>query len=301
MAYNPLIPNSPISEVETLDHNHIITKYKKDYKMDVSSYFRGSSVKIMICEKSGYKFYEPKSLMADGPFYEELNKNSDGTYYPKKWEHYEALKNISPGSSILEIGCGDGNFFKVCKEIGEYSITGLELSKDCVLNLTEEGYTVFNNTIEEYVALNPKKEYDVVCAFQVLEHIYEVKSFIDGCLSLLKKNGILIFGVPNNNPYYYKWEKYHTLNLPPHHMGMWNEVSLKYLSKIFPLEVVYFQTEKLKNHKHWFQIQRENLSSKNIIFKLLYLIPRPVYKFVVKIFSPKIEGPYCLIMFKKTS
>ena len=41
-------------------------------------------------------------------------------------------------------------------------------------------------------------------------------------------------------------DKYHTLNLPPHHAGLWNKNSLKSLGKIFPLELEVLEFEPLE-------------------------------------------------------
>ena len=69
--------------------------------------------------------------------------------------------------------------------------------------------------------------------------------FIKDSLLALKPNGKLIIGVPNNNPFLFVNDKYHTLNLPPHHAGLWNKKSLKSLEQIFNIELVSLQYEPL--------------------------------------------------------
>ena len=84
------------------------------------------------------------------------------------------------------------------------------------------------------IAENPLyKRFSFICSFQVLEHVYEVYGFLNSAIALLKNKGKLIIAVPNNNPYFLKHDKYHTLNLPPHHMGIWDERSLKFIGKLF--------------------------------------------------------------------
>ena len=47
----------------------------------------------------------------------------------------------------------------------------------------------------------------------------------------------MILSVPNNEPYYAGWAKYEPLNNPPHHIGLWNEASLRKMAAHFSLEV----------------------------------------------------------------
>jgi SAM-dependent methyltransferase len=81
----------------------------------------------------------------------------------------------------------------------------------------------------------------VVCSFQVLEHIYDVKSFLEASLHVLKPKGKLIIGVPNNEPYFLGYDKYATLNLPPHHMGLWNKSVFEKVAPLFNLKIIDVQ------------------------------------------------------------
>jgi hypothetical protein len=86
-------------------------------------------------------------------------------------------------------------------------------------------------------------------------------------LKALKKGGKLIIGVPNSNPFLYKYDKYHTLNLPPHHMGLWNKFSLANLANYFPMSVDNIIVEALQQHEfeYYFKILFDNnMSTKNL-------------------------------------
>jgi SAM-dependent methyltransferase len=76
----------------------------------------------------------------------------------------------------------------------------------------------------------------VVYSFHVLEHLTDnIISFIENCLKCLKPGGKFIISVPNNEGFS---PKYSVLNYPPHHMGLWGNTSLNYLTKLFPIEEV---------------------------------------------------------------
>src|SRR5690606_22887486 len=107
--------------------------------------------------------------------------------------------------------------------------------------------------------------FDVICSFQVLEHVYEVNDFINNQLRILKKGGRLIVGAPNNNPYLFIHDKYHTLNLPPHHAGLWNKKSLTSLEKVFNLEVeeVFYEPFSISYHD-FFEVNFKRLKNKRV-------------------------------------
>lgn len=300
-VFSPVIEDQLCEKIEVLDTEKIIQQYKKEYKVDVSTYFQGKEVAIYRCPATGYRFYHPKELMARGDFYEHLEKLSEGVYYPKKWEHYQATKFIQPEDRVMEIGCGNGNFFEVCLEKGIRNLNGLELNTRSVAELQSKGFAVYNSTVEEFIEQHPGEKFNVVCSFQVLEHIYDVRSFFKSSFSLLEENGLLIIAVPNNNPYFLKYDKYHTLNLPPHHVGLWSENSLKQMGKVFNAEVVSYQTEPLQQRMEWVRVQKQHLISRKPGFKWLNLVPRPLYKLIMRLFIHRIEGSYSFIVYRKTS
>jgi hypothetical protein len=55
----------------------------------------------------------------------------------------------------------------------------------------------------------------------------------------------MIFSVPNSNPYLFRYDKYHVLNLPPHHVGLWDKRALANLRRVFDLEVEPVRVEPL--------------------------------------------------------
>ena len=47
-----------------------------------------------------------------------------------------------------------------------------------------------------------------------------------------------MIGVPNNEPYFQGYDKYCTLNLPPHHMGLWNRKVFERTAPLFGLKIL---------------------------------------------------------------
>ncbi len=237
-------PKSPVTGknnttlTDTFLAKDIIRLYKLQLEMDVSRFFKDiDSISLYRCNDTGYKFYYPGGIDGDGKFYEELqNKLGDGYYHSWKFENQLAYDVTKPGDKIIDIGCGPGNFLqKVKKKTG--NVFGIELNEKAAAECRKKYIPVYNELIQQH-ATAYKEYYDVVCMFQVLEHIYDVKSFLDASISVLKTGGKLVIGVPDNEPYFAGYDKYCTLNLPPHHMGLWNKNVFIKLSQLYNLKIL---------------------------------------------------------------
>jgi SAM-dependent methyltransferase len=250
---SPITKSQNVSLVAEIDKNILIQNYKDTCKVDVSKYFVDiETVKIYKCEDTGYKFYYPLNLSGDAVFYEDLQKNLDSYYSVWKWENKIALKQIKKTDKVLDVGCGSGKFLEKLAELNIEGY-GLEFNDNAIVECLKKGFDVKKQSVEEHCK-DFKNFYDVVCHFQVLEHIVDPQEFIADCIKLLKPGGKLIVGVPNNNPYLFKNDKYHTLNLPPHHMGLWSREALASLGKYNNLEVEKIVVEPLYNMAHYLYI-----------------------------------------------
>ena len=97
------------------------------------------------------------------------------------------------------------------------------------------------------VKLSPNEHaefYDVVCSFQVLEHIDDTRRFIYDSLRCLKPGGRLIQSVPNEGSFL-GCQSNNILNMPPHHATRWTTNALSYVAKMFNLEMVAFELDSL--------------------------------------------------------
>ncbi len=115
-------------------------------------------------------------------------------------------------------------------------MVGLELNVEALRIARQRGLEVHGYRIERFAAENPAA-FDAVCSSQILEHVPDVASFVKAACAALKPRGKLILGVPNNNPFLYKYDRLHALNLPPHHMGLSNQASLSRIAQVFPLDL----------------------------------------------------------------
>lgn len=167
-------------------------------------------------------------------------------YYQDEKDEYEFASGlINSEDKVLEVGCGEGKF-KGKIDCDEY--TGLEFSFNAIKKATEQGIKVLNESIELFARANAGK-FDVVCSFQVLEHVTNISQFLNACISCLRENGLLILSVPNDESYVGKI-KNDILNLPPHHVSRWSESVFRKIPELFEVKLEKIHKESVREeHK----------------------------------------------------
>lgn len=247
---SPLTGRRDAKFVSAISSAHIIEQYLKQFNLDVSDYFEGiPQVGIYECPETGFRFFHPASIAGKASLYRHLGQYP-WFYQENKWEHSTALQYLHAGQKVLDIGCGTGELLLAAKRTKGAEVTGIELNNDSARTARDQSLDVVSELIEDHVRVRPKY-YDVVCTFQVLEHIPAVGAFIANSLDVLKPGGLFIVGVPNNDAFL-KYDSDAVLNGPPHHMGLWTRQSLTALPRLFPIEVLTIEIEPL-NTIEWYQ------------------------------------------------
>lgn len=100
-----------------------------------------------------------------------------------------AVKTLSElldvGKKVLDIGCNAGEFLDFAKERGCKTF-GVEYSSHSLGLLKEKGHTATSNI------KNLEVNFDLITAFDLVEHLYNVPSFLDICSEKLIPNGYLV-------------------------------------------------------------------------------------------------------------
>ena len=245
---NIVSPLTGVSNVKICDYviaDDIIIGYKRALDIDVSRFFKDNErVAIVECIDTKVRFFYPPLVEGDAKFYEDLAK-INWYYQDWKWEYKIASKLIKSDDFVLEIGCGYGAFLSKIKNHVKFCM-GLELNSNAAVFAEKKGVKVENVLIQDFAQVN-KSRFDLVCSFQVLEHISDVRSFLEASLEILKDGGRMIVAVPNNNALFFKYkedlisqyelqQRTLMMNMPPHHMILWNKKSLKNIEKNFPVK-----------------------------------------------------------------
>ena len=217
----------------------IVDRYRNDWGLDVAAHFEGrQALSLYQCEDTGYRFFHPATLAGEAAFYDQFwALENPRVHRPEgawrdDWQF--ALERIGPGERVLDVGCADGAFIERARAVAE--VAGIDENAEGCRVGQRAGLNVSCATASAY-AVTHAGAFDVVTASQVLEHVYDVAGFMDQLKRLARPGGRIILSVPNNQPYYAGWSKYEPLNNPPHHIGLWNERSLRRMARHFGLGV----------------------------------------------------------------
>ena len=215
--------------LETLRYKLLRKLYRRFFHIELER--SSPDIDLRVCERCDLRFYSPP-LIGDEKFYEALQSN-DWYYLTEKEEFNFAARYISAQDQVLEVGTGRGAF---ADKIACQSYEGLELSLAAVNMARQRGLSVHQRTIQEH-AKDHAGAYDVVCSFQVLEHVPDPLSFLESSLCCLREGGKLIQSVPREDGFVGS-QSNNILNMPPHHATRWSDRALHSVASVFELEIL---------------------------------------------------------------
>jgi SAM-dependent methyltransferase len=234
---------SVIDDVPTAE----LTALYRSRGVEVGSYFEGvRQISRCHCDSCDLHFFSP-SCAGDDHFYEQLQQFD--WYYQDAKPEYEYCKKFIQGTArVLEVGCGKGAFRAFLPDSVSYA--GLEFNDEAVRKANAAGLNVVKQSIEEHAASRPGG-YDVVCSFQVLEHVPDPKTFVHACVDALAPGGMLLVAVPSEDSFL-SLAANAPLNMPPHHVLRWTDRALTNLARRESLTLVELWHEPVSSdHRMW--------------------------------------------------
>ena len=245
-AICPACQGRQISTVDRVSTSDLIWLYAQ-VGLDVAPYFKGiPEIELNKCKICDLGFFTP-ACAGDDLFYEQLQQ-FDWYYQDDKPEYAHARDLVGSSDAVLEVGCGKGAFRSWLP--AEVQYTGLEFNDEAIRKARSAGLDVIRQPIEEHAG-KERGKYDVVCCFQVLEHIPQPRGFVHACVEALKPGGKLIIAVPAEDSFLSMAVDAH-LNMPPHHALRWSDRALKNLALREGLDVVELWHEPVASfHEDW--------------------------------------------------
>jgi 2-polyprenyl-3-methyl-5-hydroxy-6-metoxy-1,4-benzoquinol methylase len=178
------------------------------------------------CCACGLHYWEPRE-MPDAHWYERMYDGRDENLLPLEPGHkYFLADQLAPGGgTLLDIGCGTGNFLAAARDAG-YRVTGIELDRNAARFAKERLglQRVLPLTISEFGSQHPRELFDVVTFFEVLEHQAAPVDFLQEVRARMRTGGLIALSVPNRE----RWlTGPDVLDYPPNHFLRWDAVALK--------------------------------------------------------------------------
>jgi SAM-dependent methyltransferase len=236
----PLTGSLDVTLIERIPASSLVELYTRSLKINVASEFKHyNEIGYYHCTKSDLRFFFP-AVVGSADFYGQL-QHYDWYYLQDKNEYEYVSQYVKSSDWVLDIGCGKGAFRR---RIPTQRYVGLEMSQAAIAEGIKTGIQIGNESVQQHSQENAGK-YDVVCAFQVLEHVSDVNYFVGAAALCVKPGGLLALSVPSYDSFGRHATNF-SLDLPPHHVSRWSDKALCNIANIFSLEVVEIWHEPLQ-------------------------------------------------------
>jgi 2-polyprenyl-3-methyl-5-hydroxy-6-metoxy-1,4-benzoquinol methylase len=176
--------------------------------------------------KTGYNESYFNTIVELNPFFKKEIK-----------QKVQLIELYKKHGDLLEIGCGDGFLLNKIKD--KYNITGIDISEFAIKRASK---LIDDNKLKilDIEKQDVDGDFDIIIAFDVMEHLKDPTETIKKIKNALKKDGIFIFSVPNN-------------------YGIFGKIMTKIFNFIDKTHISTYEREK------WIQILKDNKFNAEII------------------------------------
>jgi len=119
-------------------------------------------------------------------------------FYPRlrktKNAEFRYLHKPQPGQSLLDVGCGNGEFLSLAAEVG-WDVSGVDPDPKAVELAKNRGHKVLLGDIGRYT--ESREIFDVITMNHVIEHLHDPSEYVKAAYRLLKPGGTLYIDTPN--------------------------------------------------------------------------------------------------------
>ena len=237
IAFCPLCANTTATEVERVKYASIWAGLAHTWNAAFTDDTRlrhtpSEETRLLECGRCGLQFFDP-ATPGDNEFYHQLTTTAGAYYSEDKWDFQAALHTLSASDHVLDIACGSGAFLTRLREHGCVAV-GIDTNAAAIAVASSKGLSAYCADLDDYASRN-SEAFDVVTAFQVLEHVSDPKAFIGAAPACVKPGGRLVLTVPNRDrPLRLDLEP---LDCPPHHLTRWSAAQFTTLADTFKCRV----------------------------------------------------------------
>lgn len=180
------------------------------------------------------------------------------------WEiSYRWISGIGGVNTILDIGCFDGQFLS--KLFADKARYGIEIHPGASRKASERGIEMLGSDFDVLKGMTSR--FDVVTAFDVIEHVHDPRNFLRSLLAVLRPGGHLILSTGNTQALSWRlmgsgyW--YCTI---PEHISFINPTWVQGMCKEFRVELVESLT--FSHGRPSSRVSRAKEAAKNLLYRL---------------------------------
>ena len=202
-------------------------------------------IPIVTCEKCDltYATRQPRNfddVYSQDDYLEKsiLSYDKNRKYRIKRFglERIKILKNYKKKGRLLDFGCGTGWFLEGAKD--HFESYGVEYS-DSIREWLLEKFNI--KTFKTLDSIKSEK-FDIITAFDVIEHVPDPLNLLNNLKKKLKKNGIILIYTPNFDSLGFDYLGLNNnLLCPPNHLFYFNKKSFDFMCKKINLKIVETQ------------------------------------------------------------
>jgi SAM-dependent methyltransferase len=219
----PVTGEPAVALIQTVSCEFLARLWEIEFKVNVRSSFAGVDRLSLWKSPTGLLFFSP-ALVGDATFYRTFYKTLGPKLFPRKERPREeflvAARYIQDGARVLDVGCGFGGFRHFVPD-------ALYLGLDPHFAENAADWARSESLAEHLVS--HRDAYDVVCAFQVIEHVERPADIFAEMATATKSGGLVIVGVPHVPSAMTRIPNF-LLNAPPHHLTWWSSQALASLA-----------------------------------------------------------------------
>jgi len=136
------------------------------------------------------------------------------------------VKHMHLSGGLCDIGCGEGVFLKVARDIDIAPLLGVDPAEDAVALAVREGLPVVKGDVENLPKLLSGFPLKGATLFHVIEHLKDPLQALRAIHSSLPKGGTLLIETPNMNAYTLRKTAYRNSLIYPEHFFYFTEEAL---------------------------------------------------------------------------
>jgi 2-polyprenyl-3-methyl-5-hydroxy-6-metoxy-1,4-benzoquinol methylase len=204
-------------------------------------FLTGEEFTIVQCSNCDFRFTNPRPAEKEMPIYYDSEEYISHDTKKKSFlqiiytsirkftirRKYLIAKKYAHGFSLLDIGCGTGDFLNYCRKM-KFETTGIEpnnkarkfASENLSLNVYDE------SSLDTFLP----GSFNVITMWHVLEHVHQLNDRLLKIYELLKPDGTLIIAVPDSDSWdAKKFKSYWAAYDLPRHLYHFTPDSMKNL------------------------------------------------------------------------